>query len=107
MRARTGVAVRRPDPIRLKAPGDRAENPTEAAPDPFGIGPCARRGVLPKLAHPPPRGWAGPKWRAFLGPDSWRNEMRRLVILASVVLACAATRPVSAESIVNRPPMDL
>jgi len=33
--------------------------------------------------------------------------MRRLVTLASILLACAVTRPVSAESIVDRPPMDL
>jgi hypothetical protein len=33
--------------------------------------------------------------------------MRRLLVLASIVLACAATRPVSAESIVDRTPMDL
>src|SRR5205814_882619 len=48
-----------------------------------------------------------PLWRAFLGPVSWRNELRRLLVLASVVLACAFTRPVAAESIVDRPPMDL
>ncbi len=33
--------------------------------------------------------------------------MRRLVTLASLVLACAAAHPAFAESIVDRPPMDL
>jgi len=45
--------------------------------------------------------------RAFLGPVSWRKEMRRLLGLATFLLVLPVARPAGAESIVDRQPMDL